>query len=88
MGDDHHDLPLIGDGAQLLKEPSRHDSVQTGVRLIQNKQIRIRDQLGSDGNPLLLSAGFLGDQPLFSCCQSERIHDFINPLIAFLIPDG
>ena len=56
MRDRYDDTSGVRDLLQCLKQFSRNDAVQTGIRFIKDKQFRTADQFRSDRNAFLHAA--------------------------------
>ena len=84
MCDDHDDPALAGDQAEVLHQFRRHDTVQAGIRLIQNKQGGRRHEFHTDRKSLLLSAGKLGNLFLFSAGKAKGREDRRDAFLFFL----
>ena len=84
MSDHNDDFPCIRYLLQFLEEFSGNDTVQSGIRLIQHEKLRIRDKLDGNGYPSQLSSGHLGYKSRSYWCESQQIHDFLDPLFPLL----
>ena len=82
MGDYDDDLALIGNHAKLLKQLPGHHAVQAAVRLVQDEQGGVGNELHGDGQALALAAGELGHQTVLYRGEAENLHHFFHPGIA------
>ena len=71
-----HDPSFIRDLAQFCEDLTGNGSVQTGIRFIQNEELRISDQFRGDADAPELSPGFFGDQPMLAGRQPQKLHNF------------
>ena len=78
MRDHDDDLPLVRDTPQLLHKLAGHDTVQAGVRLVQDQQRGVADQLHGDRGAFLLTAGELFHQVRAGRHQPEDTQDFVH----------
>ena len=62
VGNDHDDLALVGNGAQVFHQRPCHDAVEAGVRLVEEEQAGVGDVLHGDAQALSLTAAQLRDQ--------------------------
>ena len=84
MGNNHDDLALAGDQAEILHQFLRHDAVQSGVRLVKNEKGRGGNELHTDGEPLFLPAGKFGNLLLLSAGKTEGLQNSRDPLLLLL----
>ena len=85
VGDDHNDLALIRNGAQIFPQLPGHGSVQAGVRLIQEKQRGVSDIFHSNAEAFSLSAAQLDDKRIPQALQTQQVQGFFDMLFVFFL---
>ena len=78
--DDHHYFAKVRDDTQLFHEASGHYAVKTRIRLIQEKQRRIRSQFNSDTDSLFLASADRSDHICSLVSEPQYVHQPLNPL--------
>ena len=87
MGDDNDDLAAVGDAAQLGEDLAGDHAVKAGVRLVENKEFGVGDQLHRDRDPSELAAGLFADKAVRAGGKAQQIHD-LSDLAAALPARG
>ena len=84
---DEGDSELALELAQLHAHPELKQPIEVAERLVQQEQLRARDQDASERDTLLLTAGQLGRLAAAHLTQAEQVDDLVDTSLPLLLVD-